>query len=193
MSAAFEDYCLSCEKLCEPGQVYCSDACQMQDQDNEPNQPCQSIPKQHQESATTTPHSVVSPLLTPQVNPRKSIVESLLSPKTHASVYKNLSYESPFLSSQNALPVLDLDSNSLDLNVSHSIKDRRSSHASIHKALHHGLGHHHGSAAHAGANYHYNNHLHTTANGLSHSLHSHNINDVLLEHEKHHAHHHPIK
>lgn len=150
--SAFEDYCIVCERLCDQGNVYCSEKCKEMD----------NLSPTLKANQVTQPNgplsSVVSPLLTPQVNPRKSIVESLLSPKTHASIHQNLSYESPFLGSSNPLQ-LDLDNNSLDLNISKSsipkdnvIISRRSSHVGSltnhhhpHSIIHHTHTHNHHS------------------------------------------------
>jgi hypothetical protein len=169
--SAFEDYCIVCEKACEDGSAYCSDACKQLDQEHS-NSPTLSVssalPSLHGSfslSNTTTnqdvgtpnsstcctmkPHSVahsnsvtisvtnasvaISPLLTPQVLPRNSIVGSIKSP-----TLRDLTYESPLLPSSSTHMLLnDLDSNRLDLNssiserLSESIGQRQQSHASL--------------------------------------------------------------
>lgn len=147
--SAFEDYCIVCERVCDLGAVYCSEKCKEMDKLS-PLNPGQGL----QPSGPLS--SVVSPLLTPQVNPRRSVVDSLLSPRTHASIHQNLSYKSPFLGSSNPLQ-LDLDNNSLDLNISKSsipkdnvITSRRSSHVGGSLGNHpHSIIHHSHSHAHA--------------------------------------------
>lgn len=114
--SAFEDYCLVCEKLCNAGEAYCSDECKNSDLEVSVSpalSACSSVQMTNRPSVHL--QSVISPLLTPQINPRKSIVGTIQSPQT-----RGMTYESPLLSGsiQNHHLLNDLDNNRLDLNVS---------------------------------------------------------------------------
>lgn len=147
--SAFEDYCIVCEKLCHDGTAYCSNDCKILDQENilleQTNSLSESpllisddfdsrnrlvntnlnthiVNSNNCSTISQLPNtiSIVSPLLTPQVLPkRNSIVGSLKSPNL-----KDLTYESPLLATSNStcsnLMLNDLDSNRLDLNLSTS-------------------------------------------------------------------------
>jgi hypothetical protein len=146
--SAFEDYCIVCEKVCEDGSAYCSEKCKLLDQEHSHNSDsptlseCSGLPSVHgsfslqntrshtnsvsysnNNSSNTIP-TIISPLLTPQIIPRGSIVSSIKSPNL-----KDLTYESPLLAtsiiSNNQHFLNDLDSNRLDLN-DNSISQRLS-------------------------------------------------------------------
>lgn len=139
--SAFHDYCIVCEKLCDDGSVYCCEECRLLDQKHS-NSPtlsiCSGLPSVSGSFSLDTTNSTLtpsgsgmtnsnstnsniptlrSPLLTPQVGPRCCVLNSIKSP-----TLKDLTYESPLLKSNSHIHIHstsnDLDSNSLDLNIS---------------------------------------------------------------------------
>ena len=92
----------------------------------------QQIPINNSNSSNNVP-TILSPLLTPQINSRCSVVSSIKSPNL-----KDLTYESPLLatSSSNSFLLNDLDSNRLDLNSSSSISERLSNSFKYNPHLH---------------------------------------------------------
>ncbi|ODV86097.1 hypothetical protein CANARDRAFT_28136 [[Candida] arabinofermentans NRRL YB-2248] len=122
----FNDYCLVCEKICPSDSVYCSESCKLMDQQHTTSptlSACSSLQShsynQVQQQQSQQQQNIISPLLTPRyqsINSYKPSINSNLQ-LLKSPQFKDLSYESPMLSSsyfQN-----DLDSNRLDLNSSY--------------------------------------------------------------------------
>lgn len=99
--AAFEDFCIVCDKQCSPNNVYCSDECRRRDEEKSYS-PTLSVCSSMNHSYNG--NAVVSPLLTPQAQ----------SKTVPSNQEWGLSYESPMLSGSKGPG--DLDSNKLDLN-----------------------------------------------------------------------------
>lgn len=111
---AFNNYCLSCDKLCSHNMVYCSEECKMADEQ-------QSIFRDQFQNNTANQNSseqqLVSPLLTPSLQhynnyvlSNQQLIDSPLLLPVSGYSYNNLDF--------NEKENDDLDSTRLDLNYS---------------------------------------------------------------------------
>lgn len=96
---AFDNYCVTCDQLCSPQSIYCSDTCKHTDES--------------QASSMLTPPDqylgLVSPLLTPSIYHNNDYTSA------QSNSLSQYLTDSPMVLSRQ--PSLDLDYNSLDLNA----------------------------------------------------------------------------
>ncbi|GME75025.1 unnamed protein product [Ambrosiozyma monospora] len=134
--SAFNDYCLVCEKICSPNEIYCCDECRQLDQNPDFNSPTlSSCSNESINGAIYTPHShnsdagipgIISPLLTPQFNYSHNGSHYYNTSATNASNFPSMYLKSPQSKdvimmnegyTNTMMNQFDLDCNRLDLNV----------------------------------------------------------------------------
>ncbi|ABN65412.1 predicted protein [Scheffersomyces stipitis CBS 6054] len=64
---AFNNYCLTCDKLCSQNSIYCSDECRAVDEFNSSNIIAQNTQHELERTSVSSNEELVSPLLTPSL------------------------------------------------------------------------------------------------------------------------------